>query len=38
MSATELYESNNHTQHLYKQAYAEYSKILNLFTGEQEGF
>jgi cellulose biosynthesis protein BcsQ len=36
MSATELYESNNHTQHLYKQAFHEYSKILKLFTDEQE--
>lgn len=35
MSATELYESNNHTQHLYKQAFAEYSKILNLFTDDK---
>jgi hemoglobin-like flavoprotein len=38
MSASELYESNNHTQHLYKQAFGEYSKILNLFNGESEGF
>lgn len=38
MSASELYESNNHTQHLYKQAFGEYSKILNLFTSESEGF
>lgn len=38
MSASELYESNNHTQHLYKQAFAEYSKILNLFASEQTGF
>jgi len=34
MSATELFESNNHTQHLYKQAFSEYSKILKLFTDE----
>jgi len=36
MSATELYESNNHTQHLYKQAYSEYSKILNLFIDNDQ--
>lgn len=38
MSATELFESNNHTQHLYKQAYAEYNKILKLFTTDGEYF
>jgi cellulose biosynthesis protein BcsQ len=38
MSASELYESNNHTQHLYKQAFSEYSKILNLFSGESKDF
>lgn len=38
MSATELYETNNHTQHLYKQAYGEYHKILRLFTTEGEYF
>ncbi|MEW5832103.1 MAG: hypothetical protein AB1763_04635 [Campylobacterota bacterium] len=37
-SATELYESNNHTQHLYRQAYGEYRKILKLFTTEGEYF
>jgi cellulose biosynthesis protein BcsQ len=31
MSATELYESSNHAQHVYKQAYREYDKILKLF-------
>lgn len=31
MSATELFEMNNHTQHLYRQAYGEYEKILKLF-------
>ncbi len=31
MSATELYESSNHSQHVYKQAYREYDKILKLF-------
>lgn len=34
LSATELFESTNHTQHLYKQAFGEYSKILKLFTDE----
>jgi cellulose biosynthesis protein BcsQ len=38
MSATELYESNNHTQHLYKQAYGEYNKILKLFATDGEYF
>jgi cellulose biosynthesis protein BcsQ len=38
MSATELFESNNHTQHLYKQAYAEYNKILKLFATDGEYF
>lgn len=38
MSATELYESNNHTQHLYKQAYAEYYKILKLFATDGQYF
>jgi cellulose biosynthesis protein BcsQ len=32
MSATELYKSTKHTQHRYKQAYADYHKILSLFT------
>lgn len=32
MSASELYYSNNHTQHLYKQAFDEYQKILKLFA------
>ena len=36
LSATELFESNNHTQHLYRQAYSEYSKILNLFNDDPE--
>lgn len=38
MSASELYEMNNHTQHLYRQAYGEYRKILKLFTTEGEYF
>lgn len=38
MSATELYEMNNHTQHLYRQAYTEYEKILKLFTTDGEYF
>lgn len=38
LSATELYESNNHAQHIYRQAYADYSKILSLFTTEGEYF
>lgn len=38
MSATELFESNNHTQHLYRQAYAEYYKILKLFSTDGEFF
>lgn len=38
MSATELFESNNHTQHLYKQAFAEYSKILKLFSEDNTSF
>lgn len=36
LSATELYESNNHSQHVYKQAYAEYAKILNLFLDNDQ--
>ncbi|MGD9969063.1 MAG: hypothetical protein AB7S65_01280 [Sulfuricurvum sp.] len=32
MSASELYYVNNHTQHLYKQAFDEYQKILKLFA------
>ena len=32
LSASELYYTNNHTQHLYKQAFDEYQKILKLFT------
>lgn len=31
LSASELYYTNNHTQHLYKQAFDEYQKILKLF-------
>lgn len=38
MSATELYDTNYHTQHLYKQAYSEYQKILKLFTTDGEYF
>lgn len=38
MSATELYETNNHTQHLYRQAYGEYYKILKLFMTDGEYF
>lgn len=38
MSATELYETNNHTQHLYKQAYGEYHKILKLFSTDGQYF
>lgn len=38
MSATELYEMNNQTRHLYKQAYSEYSKILKLFTTDGRYF
>ncbi|HEX5670656.1 MAG TPA: hypothetical protein VFX66_03890, partial [Sulfuricurvum sp.] len=38
MSASELYESSKHTQHLYKQAYSEYHKILKLFTTEGQYF
>ncbi|MCK9372179.1 MAG: hypothetical protein M0P91_03220 [Sulfuricurvum sp.] len=38
MSATELYEMNNQTRHLYKQAYAEYHKILKLFTTDGRYF
>lgn len=38
MSATELYESNNQTQHVYKQAYLEYHKIVKLFTTDGEYF
>ncbi|MBD3794092.1 MAG: hypothetical protein IE889_08060 [Campylobacterales bacterium] len=36
LSATELYESNNHSQHIYKKAYAEYLKILNLFLDDDQ--
>ena len=38
MSARELYESSNHTQHVYKQAYSEYLKILKLFTTDGQYF
>jgi hypothetical protein len=38
MSASELYESSKHSQHLYRQAYAEYHKILKLFTTEGQYF
>lgn len=38
MSATELYEMNNQTRHLYKQAYSEYHKILKLFTTDGRYF
>jgi len=38
MSASELYESSKHSQHLYKQAYSEYNKILKLFTTEGQYF
>jgi len=31
MSATELYNLNQQTQHVYRHAYAEYRKILRLF-------
>lgn len=32
MSATQLYESTKQNQHVYKQAFSEYHKILKLFT------
>jgi cellulose biosynthesis protein BcsQ len=38
MSATELYEMNNQTRHLYKTAYSEYNKILRLFTTDGRYF
>lgn len=38
MSATELYEMNNQTRHLYKQAYSEYHKLLKLFTTDGRYF
>lgn len=38
MSATELYDMNNQTRHLYKQAYSEYYKILKLFTTDGRYF
>jgi len=38
MSATELYDMNNQTRHLYKQAYSEYHKILKLFTTDGQYF
>lgn len=38
MSARELYESSKHTQHVYKQAYNEYHKILKLFTTDGQYF
>jgi len=38
LSATELYRANNQTQHVYRHAYAEYRKILRLFTTEGHFF
>lgn len=32
LSATELFESSKHNQHLYRHSYLEYQKILKLFT------
>lgn len=38
MSASQLFESSKHNQHLYSRAYAEYTKILKLFTTEGQYF
>jgi cellulose biosynthesis protein BcsQ len=38
MSATELYQLNNQTLHLYERAYKEYNKILRLFTTDGQYF
>ncbi len=38
MSATELFESSLHTQHMYQKAYNEYQKILRLFATDGEYF
>ena len=38
MSATELYNLNNQTQHVYKHAYTEYNKILRLFSTDGRYF
>jgi len=35
-SATEFFNSNNQTRYLYRHAYAEYHKILTIFTAEHE--
>ncbi len=35
LSATEFYNSNNQTRYLYRQAYAEYYKILKVFTSDE---
>jgi len=38
MSATQLYESSKQNQHVYKQAFSEYNKILKLFTTDGHYF
>jgi cellulose biosynthesis protein BcsQ len=38
LSASEFYEKNSQTLHLYKQAYGEYRKILKLFTTDGRYF
>ena len=38
LSASELYEMNGQTQHLYRQAHGEYRKILKLFTTDGQYF
>jgi cellulose biosynthesis protein BcsQ len=38
LSATQFFELNKQNQHLYRQAYSEYNKILKLFTTEGQYF
>lgn len=38
LSASELYASTKQNQHLYRQAYSEYQKILKLFTTDGKYF